>query len=193
MSPSAFSCQMPPLSRLLSLGKPEFSCQRCGTCCRNVFPLFDPDLRRLERRTNLSRMRANILVYLSPGREPPEGIRLFLDSGDPSRPTSSPNRCPFLDGDNSCTIYEDRPLACRRFPIGDRTGGKGICKYWNGRPSEGMREAERSWKEEERRISREGAENYYKRWLSLLYPKGYIPPSSMRQGVFWTDTRRLRP
>ena len=53
-----------------------------------------------------------------------------------------------------------------------------------------MGEAERAWRGEEKRIAREGAENYYKRWLALLYPKGYIPPSSIRQGVFWTDARR---
>jgi Fe-S-cluster containining protein len=181
---------MAPLSRLRSLGKPEFTCQRCGTCCLNVFPLFHPDLSRLENRINLSKMRGNIKVYLSQGQEPPKGIRLFLDAGDPSRPTSSPNRCPFLDSENACTIYEDRPLACRRFPIGDKPGGKGICKYWTGRPNEEMKGAERAWQEEERKIRKDGAENYYKRWLSLLYPKGYIPPSAMRQGVFWTDTRR---
>lgn len=183
---------MAPLSRLRTLGKPDFTCHRCGTCCLKVgvFPLFNPDLKRLENSINLSKMRSNIKVYLGQGQEPPKGIRLFLDAGDPSRPTNSEYRCPFLGDKFACTIYEDRPLACRRFPIGDRPVGKGVCRYWTGRPTPEMRDADRAWREEEKKISRDGAENYYKRWLSLLYPKGYIPPSAMRQGVYWTDTRR---
>ena len=31
---------------------------------------------------------------------------------------SSP--CAFLDADNTCSIYEDRPLACREYPHTDR-------------------------------------------------------------------------
>jgi hypothetical protein len=27
--------------------------------------------------------------------------------------------CPFLEGDNKCGIYEDRPSDCRRFPYTD--------------------------------------------------------------------------
>ena len=28
--------------------------------------------------------------------------------------------CPFLGADNYCSVYEDRPLACREYPHTDR-------------------------------------------------------------------------
>lgn len=31
-------------------------------------------------------------------------------------------RCPFLGGDDRCTIYEDRPLSCRQFECTRRLG-----------------------------------------------------------------------
>jgi Fe-S-cluster containining protein len=175
------------LSRIRNIGKAPFVCQRCGTCCLNVFPLFRPDLVRLERRTNLSKMRSYIKVYLSPGEDPPKGIRLFLDAGQHDRYPTDPDRCPFLDGKNACSIYEDRPIACRRFPIGDKAEGNGICPHWNRKANPEMSEADEMWRNEEKAIARSGAEDYYKRWLGLLYPKGFIPKSSIRQGVFWTS------
>jgi Fe-S-cluster containining protein len=184
--------QMGLLPRVRSLGKPVFSCQRCGTCCHNVFPLFLPDLSRLERRVNLSKIRKYTKVYLSPGHEPPKGIRIFLDSGDADRLPQDKTVCPFLGEGNACAVYEDRPIACRRFPVGDRIGS-GTCTNWNGKPDPEMASADKQWKEEEKKISKMGADAYYRRWLSLLYPKGYIPPAYIRKGMFWTTDRRRRP
>jgi len=178
------------LSRLRYVHKPIFSCERCGLCCSNVFPLFRPDLVRLEKRINLSKMRAYIKVYLSQGETPPKGIRLFLDAGKADRDPYERVTCPFLGEGNICSIYEDRPIACRRFPLGTRTGGP--CPYWNGHPDDEMLRADEEWKREEKEIRKLGSENYYRRWLNLLYPKGYIPATSLREGVFWTTHSKAR-
>jgi Fe-S-cluster containining protein len=36
------------------------------------------------------------------------------------------NPCPFLDARNRCTIYNDRPLYCRTYPV--HPGGLGECR-----------------------------------------------------------------
>lgn len=178
------------LSKIRWRGKEIFECQGCGACCHYVFPLFLPDLELLERETNLSKMRSYIMVYLQQDRKPPEGIRLFLDAGDPERLPTERVPCPFLNEGNRCMIYESRPLACRRFPIGTEPD-KGPCKYWTGRPNEEMGEADKAWEEEERRISKVGAADYYSKWLNLLYPKGYIPKRAIRKGVYWSSDSRI--
>ncbi len=174
------------LSKIRWRGKPIFQCRRCGTCCHYVFPLFTPDLTKLEKATNLSKMRGYVKVYLSEGNKPPQGIRLFLDAGNPERPPTERVPCPFLESDKTCAIYDDRPLACRRFPLGTDPG-KGPCPHWNGRPDQAMTDADDVWKREEREISKIGAAEYYDRWLQLLYPKGYIPKSAIRKGVYWSQ------
>ena len=136
-------------------------------------------------RVNLSKIRSYVKVYLGQGKEPPAGIRLFLDAGDVDRPATERIKCPFLGQNNTCAIYEDRPLACRRFPIGTKVGD-GACPHWNGHPDPEMSDADKKWKEEEKKISNLGAEKYYRRWLNLLYPKSYIPPAYIRKGVYWT-------
>ncbi len=177
------------LSGLLALGKPTFVCNRCAHCCSNIsVPLFSPDLSAMSSRLNLSRMRASIKVYLSPGQQPPSGIRLFLDGGPSDRPPNESARCPFLEEGSVCSIYDSRPLACRRFPLGHKVSS-GACPYWNGKPDHDMKSANKLWRMEEAKISRLGAEAYYRRWLNLLYPKGYIPPASIRKGVYWTPSR----
>ncbi len=176
------------LSGIRTIRKPVFVCQRCGHCCSIEIPLFRPDLTSLSSQVNLSKLRSFVKVYLSPGEKPPNGIRLFLDAGDPDRLPGERARCPFLVGENSCSIYESRPIACRVFPFGQKVGGS--CSYWNGRPDDEMIRAHKLFKEEEKKISKMGAENYYRRWLNLLYPKGYIRPSSIRKGIYWTENPR---
>ena len=179
------------LTRVRSLGKQEFECEKCGRCCHLGVPLFLPDLASLNSRVNLSKLRSVVKVYLSPGQEPPKGIRLFLDSED-SGDGAVDTRCPFLDENNRCSLYENRPIACRVFPLGQKVG-KSVCPRWEGRPNDEMAGSNRLWREEEKKILKQGAENYYRRWLNLLYPKGYIPPSAIKQGVYWSGRtgRRL--
>jgi len=96
------------LERLPELHAEAFSnvdCLSCANCCRNYSPRFKtPDIKRISRVLGM-REGAFIEAYL----------RLDEDGDYVVRSTP----CPFLGSDNRCSIYEDRPSDCRRFPYTD--------------------------------------------------------------------------
>jgi len=84
-----------------------FSCQKCGRCCTG-----DPGIVHLTKReakkiaisleTNIEEMICNeLLIYL-------DGYRLY------ENPITG--ACVFLNDQNGCRIYEDRPLQCKTWP-----------------------------------------------------------------------------
>jgi len=81
-------------------------CLSCANCCKTTGPLFtNSDIKRIAK-------------YL---RLKPHGFiekYLRLDEENDFVLQSVP--CSFLDGQNSCMIYEVRPKACREFPHTDR-------------------------------------------------------------------------
>lgn len=83
----------------------EVDCLQCAACCKNYSPRFKtPDVKRISR---LLKMRESEFI---------EKYLLVDEEGDfvvNSKP------CPFLGPDNFCSIYEDRPSDCRRFPYTD--------------------------------------------------------------------------
>lgn len=83
----------------------KIDCLECANCCKNYSPRFKtPDIKRIAKRL---RMKEGDLV----------AQYLKLDSDGDYVVQSSP--CPFLAGDNTCDIYEDRPSDCRRYPYTD--------------------------------------------------------------------------
>ena len=81
-------------------------CLSCGNCCRTTSPVFtEHDIERISKRL---RMRTSQFV----------STYLHRDSDDDMVLNQSP--CAFLQDDNACMIYEDRPLACRTYPHTDR-------------------------------------------------------------------------
>lgn len=129
------------------VGKP-ISCKKgCGACCRMAIPISEPEAYRLrqviedmpEPRQSVIRKRFE------------DGMRTF--AGDPSleymfqRPNGPKEEerniraldayyekripCPFLE-EESCSIYEERPLICRQFVVTspaafcERVDGKGV-------------------------------------------------------------------
>jgi len=80
----------------------QIDCLTCARCCKGYSPRFKtPDIKRISRRLGL-REGAFIETYLRLDEE-----------GDYVTRTSP---CPFLGGDNRCSIYDDRPSDCARFP-----------------------------------------------------------------------------
>lgn len=80
----------------------NIDCLQCANCCKNYSPRFKtPDIKRLSK---VLGMREGVFIetYL---REDEEGD--FVVKSSP---------CPFLGADNFCSVYEDRPSDCRRFP-----------------------------------------------------------------------------
>jgi Fe-S-cluster containining protein len=80
-------------------------CLQCGACCKGFSPRFKtPDIKRIAKTLSMKEG-AFIETYL----------RIDEDGDYVLR--SSP--CAFLGHDNRCSIYEDRPSDCARFPYTD--------------------------------------------------------------------------
>ncbi|MCE2864473.1 MAG: YkgJ family cysteine cluster protein [Flavobacteriia bacterium] len=81
-------------------------CLQCANCCKTTSPIFrQPDIRRMAKAL---RMKESQLV----------AQYLKRDEDDDYVLQSSP--CFNLLQDNTCAVYEDRPLACREYPHTDR-------------------------------------------------------------------------
>lgn len=80
----------------------KIDCLECANCCRNYSPRFkQPDIKRIAKRL---RIKEGDLV----------SQYLRLDEDGDFVLQKSP--CPFIGDDNFCSIYEDRPSDCRRYP-----------------------------------------------------------------------------
>jgi Fe-S-cluster containining protein len=84
----------------------KIDCLSCANCCKTTSPIFrDIDIKRISKR-----LRQTEKQFVS------ENLRLDEDKDYVLK--KSP--CLFLESDNTCRIYEDRPLACREYPHTDR-------------------------------------------------------------------------
>lgn len=83
----------------------KIDCLSCANCCKNYSPRFKgPDIKRISKVLGL-RETDFITTYLR------------MDEDGDYVLQSLP--CPFLEDNNRCRIYEDRPSDCRRFPYTD--------------------------------------------------------------------------
>lgn len=81
-------------------------CLTCANCCKTTSPIFyQHDIERIAK-----------ALRMKPGDFIAEYLRVDEDQDYVLK--SSP--CPFLDADNYCQVYEDRPKACREYPHTDR-------------------------------------------------------------------------
>lgn len=80
-------------------------CLQCANCCKNYSPRFKtPDIKRISKHLGL---RESVFI----------DTYLRVDEDGDFVVKSSP--CPFLGADNYCSIYDERPSDCRRFPYTD--------------------------------------------------------------------------
>jgi hypothetical protein len=80
-------------------------CLTCANCCKNFSPRFkQPDIKRIAKKLKLK-----------------EGdfIERFLRLDEDNDFVVKTTPCPFLGSDNYCSIYEDRPSDCSRYPYTD--------------------------------------------------------------------------
>ena len=95
----------------------QFACQpglRCfGDCCSDLTLMLMPyDALRLRKRLDLGSQEF-LERYTVTLQDSDEGVpRVQVQMGDDAK-----KRCPFL-AQEGCTVYEDRPAACRIFPLG---------------------------------------------------------------------------
>lgn len=84
----------------------EIDCLTCANCCKTTSPIFyHTDIERVAK-----------ALRMKPGDFIEKYLRVDEDQDFVLK--SSP--CPFLDEENYCKVYDDRPKACREYPHTDR-------------------------------------------------------------------------
>jgi Fe-S-cluster containining protein len=84
----------------------NIDCLSCANCCKTTSPIFyERDIDRLAKRL---RMR------------PSDFIAKYLHIDEDKDYVLNNSPCPFLDAENYCMVYEDRPTACREYPHTNR-------------------------------------------------------------------------
>ncbi len=93
------------LPRLHEEAFEKVDCLQCAACCKNYSPRFKtPDVKRISKHLG---MKESVFIE----------TYLRVDEDGDFVVKASP--CPFLGGDNFCSIYEVRPSDCARFPYTD--------------------------------------------------------------------------
>ncbi len=84
----------------------KIDCLQCANCCKTTSPIFkDIDIDRIARRLKM---------------RPGDFISKYLHMDEDNDYVLNVAPCPFLDPENYCLIYEDRPTACREYPHTNR-------------------------------------------------------------------------
>jgi Fe-S-cluster containining protein len=83
----------------------KIDCLKCANCCKNYSPRFKtPDIKRISKHLKM--------------RES-EFIEKYLRVDEEGDFVVNQRPCPFLGADNYCSIYDERPSDCHRFPYTD--------------------------------------------------------------------------
>lgn len=84
----------------------EIDCLMCANCCKTTSPIFyQNDIERLAKSMRM---------------KPGEFIDRYLHIDGDGDYVLNAAPCPFLLPDNYCSVYENRPKACREYPHTDR-------------------------------------------------------------------------
>ncbi len=84
----------------------KIDCLTCANCCKTTSPIFyQHDIERVAK-----------ALRLKPG----EFIEKYLRVDEDKDYVLLSSPCPFLDHDNYCKVYPDRPKACREYPHTNR-------------------------------------------------------------------------
>ncbi len=84
----------------------ETDCLICANCCKTTSPIFyQKDIERVAKRLKM---------------KPGTFIEKYLHLDETKDYVLNRVPCPFLDSENYCMVYEDRPTACREYPHTDR-------------------------------------------------------------------------
>lgn len=84
----------------------EVDCLKCANCCKTTSPIFTPkDIDRIAKRLKI---------------RPSDFIEKHLHIDEDNHYVLNQSPCLFLDEENYCTIYNDRPTACKEYPHTNR-------------------------------------------------------------------------
>lgn len=73
----------------------DFECKQCGNCCSCILPLSNKEIERIKNYIHKNKINPNTANNILQ--------KEFVD------------KCPFLNEQNKCSIYEVRPEICRWF------------------------------------------------------------------------------
>lgn len=83
----------------------KIDCLACANCCRNYSPRFKtPDIKRISKHLKMKES---------------DFIETYLRIDEDGDYVAKTTPCPFLGADNYCSIYDNRPSDCHRFPYTD--------------------------------------------------------------------------
>jgi uncharacterized protein len=84
----------------------DVNCLKCANCCKTTSPIFyQKDIERVAKRLKM---------------KPGDFIDKYLHIDKDKDYVLNSAPCPFLDYENYCMVYEDRPTACREYPHTNR-------------------------------------------------------------------------
>jgi Fe-S-cluster containining protein len=84
----------------------EIDCLTCANCCKTTSPIF--------YQTDIERVAKSLRM------KPGDFIEKYLRVDEDKDYVVKSSPCPFLNADNYCSVYDDRPKACREYPHTDR-------------------------------------------------------------------------
>jgi len=84
----------------------EIDCLECANCCKTTSPIF--------YQTDIERVAKSLRM------KPGDFIEKYLRVDEDKDYVLKSSPCPFLDAENYCSVYEDRPKACREYPHTNR-------------------------------------------------------------------------
>jgi Fe-S-cluster containining protein len=84
----------------------EMDCLTCANCCKTTSPIF--------YQTDIERVAKSLRM------KPGDFIEKYLRIDEDRDYVLKSSPCPFLDSDNYCKVYDDRPKACREYPHTNR-------------------------------------------------------------------------
>ena len=83
----------------------KIDCLQCAACCKNYSPRFKtPDVKRISKHLRMKES---------------DFIETYLNVDEEGDFVVKSTPCPFLGSDNFCSIYDERPSDCARFPYTD--------------------------------------------------------------------------
>jgi len=84
----------------------DIDCTDCANCCKTTSPIFrQNDIQRIAKRLKM---------------RPSDFIQKYLHIDEDKDYVLNSAPCPFLDSENHCIVYDDRPTACREYPHTNR-------------------------------------------------------------------------
>ncbi len=84
----------------------KIDCLKCANCCKTTSPIFrDVDIKRLSKYLKVSES---------------SFVKQYLRIDEDNDYVLQKSPCSFLLDDNTCSVYEHRPLACKEYPHTDR-------------------------------------------------------------------------